>query len=136
MDKGIKGLSVNIFVPDSQTALRYYKKVFGAHIIKTYFNGKPGENGARFSIGEYLFAMADENKTFGSKSPNTLGGVSACIQLFVETIETIVDAAVKEGGTISAPCTNAQPIIETPEGMKFCNITDPFGHVWSISKKE
>ena len=136
MDKGIIGLSVNIFVPDSQIALKYYEKALGAKIIKTYFNGKTGENGARFSIGEYLFAMADENKTSGSKSPKTLGGVSACIQLFVENIEAVIDSAVEAGGIISAPCTKEKPIIETREEMKFCNITDPFGHVWSISKKE
>jgi uncharacterized glyoxalase superfamily protein PhnB len=134
MSKGITGLSVNIFVPDSRIALRYYEKVFEAKTIKTYFTGKLGENAARFLIGEYLFAMADENKELGSKSPKALGGVSACIQLFVEDIEAIVNIAVNEGAKISAPCTEEKAILETPEGVKFCNITDPFGHVWSISK--
>jgi PhnB protein len=135
MEINVTGLSVNIFVPESKAALEYYKKVFDAKEMETYFDGEPGENAARFSIGVYNFAMADENIKNGSKSPLTLGGVTACIQLYVDDIETIINKAVKEGGTIGAPCSKEAPIIEMPDGTRFCNMIDPFGHVWSISKK-
>jgi hypothetical protein len=58
--------------------------------METYFDGELGKNAANFSIGVYNFVMADENIKNGTKSPLTLGGVKACIQLYVDDIETII----------------------------------------------
>jgi uncharacterized glyoxalase superfamily protein PhnB len=132
----VTGLSVNLFVADSEAALRYYQNAFGAQCTEEHFSGRArGEKSAHFTIGAFHFAMADENPARGSKSPLALGGVSACIQLYVRDLDAAVNRALTAGGTVSAPCTVERPIMEIPDGTRFCNITDPFGHVWSLSAR-
>ncbi len=119
-----------MFVSNSEDALHLYEKIFNAKGLSVSFEGiKVGEKNARFSIGESLFALADENKELGSKSPLTLGGTSICIQLMVADVEKIIDRAVQEG------CVVEMPIITLPHGIKVGNIKDPFGYIWSISKE-
>ena len=134
MEHNITGLSVNMFVSNSEKALEYYTSVFGAKIITARLGGECGENNGLFTIGDYKFAVADENIQYGSKSPTTLGGVTVCIQLFVRDIKAVLSKALEKGGEIVAPSTKDTPIVEMDGGVQFCNIVDPFGHVWSITK--
>ena len=128
-------ISVNIFVSDSEKAMEFYAKAFGAKAEKTYFDRPIGEKGASFFINEARFAMVDENAKWGSKSPKTLGGAPLCIQLYVDKIEEVIECALNCGAVISAPGTAEKPIFTTPQGIVCCNITDPFGFIWSVSKK-
>lgn len=61
-------LSVNLFVPDSEEALAFYTKAFGAVAVKTWFGGAKGEKAAKFHINGACFAIADENPASGSNA--------------------------------------------------------------------
>lgn len=128
-------ISVNMFVADSKKALAYYEIAFGAISSKTAFDSAKGERTAKFYIGPDRFAIADENPAWGSKSPLTLGSAPLCIQLFVNDVEKAANQALTAGGTVAAPGTVEQPIFITPDGTHCCNIIDPFGFIWSISKE-
>jgi len=128
-------LSVNLFVPDCVTALAFYEVVFGATGFDAQLDKVKGERNVRFRIGDDLFALADENPAWGSKSPITLGGVAGCLQLFVPDVDAVMKLALENGGSLMAPSTQAAPIITTPTGVQFCNIQDPAGHVWTISSE-
>ena len=126
-------ISVNLFVPDSERALAFYERAFGATAEKTLFDVARGEKAARFYIGSDRFAIADENSMWGSKSPLTLGGAPLCIQLFVDDLQKTVDQAVATGTKVVSPGTEEQPIFLTPDGIQCCNLADPFGFIWSVS---
>ena len=111
-------ISVNLFVPDSAVAIKFYNKAFGAISYDENLQEVKGERHARFRIGQDIFALADENQDLGSKSPITLGGAPICIQLFVDDIEACIQTALQAGAKLIAPS----------------NVIDPFGFVWSISK--
>ena len=146
--------SVNIFVPDCETALEFYRVAFGANVVSKNFGVGLGAKSARFKIGECNFAMADENPDWGSKSPLSLGGVSMCLQVelddilewevtptnctpkLVSGIEKCMQKVLEMGGNVVAPSTPQKPIVGAQGGVEFCNIKDPFGFVWSICRKQ
>lgn len=134
MSKPQYSISVNMFVSDSEKALYFYEKVFGAICMEKNTDAPKGERSARYRIGSGLFAIADENSAWGSRSPLTLGGSPVCIQLFVDDVEQIMQGALKEGAVYMSPSTIETPVLTMPGGIRFGNILDPFGYVWSISK--
>jgi PhnB protein len=129
-------ISLNLFVPDSEKALRFYEKALGAVAAVRWFDRPIGERAAKFHIGKDRFAIADENSAWGSKSPLTLGGSPMCIQLFVDDVKSVANRSLAAGGKVAAPGTDAHQIFITPDGTECCNVADPFGFIWSISKEK
>ncbi len=129
----ITGLSVNLFVSDSEKAFAFYRKVYDARLIDDYFNLPLGEKNCRLKIGEFQFALADENIAWGSQSPLSRGGVSICIQLFLENLDEVLEKAIAAGAKFTAPSSTAQPKFLHPDGFIFANVEDPFGHIWSLT---
>ena len=113
-------ICVNLFVSDYDAAIQFYIKAFGAVLYEEGLCVAKGEGCARFRIGQALFAVVDENLASGSKSPSSLGGVPMCIQLFVSDVEACVKSVLEAGAKSISPST----------------VVDPFGFVWSISKRE
>ncbi|OJG66631.1 hypothetical protein RV09_GL000778 [Enterococcus moraviensis] len=103
-----------------------YEKIFDAKTIE--LNKNDEVKSARFSIGESLFALADEQPENGAKSALTLQGAPLCIQLICNNVEELVEK------TLLAGCTLEMPITVVPTKFKVANIKDPFGFVWSISE--
>ncbi|MBO0475051.1 hypothetical protein IGL98_000872 [Enterococcus sp. DIV0840] len=122
----IEKASLNLFVPDTEKAMTLYEKIFDAKKIEltTTDTMKSG----RFSIGESLFALADEQPENGGKSPLTLKDTPVCIQLICNNVEELVEK------TLAAGCILEMPITVVPNKFKVANIKDPFGFVWSISE--
>lgn len=124
----ISKASINMFVPNTITALELYEKIFEAKIIDVFSDELSGQkNGARFTIGESLFALADESPE-GGKSPFTLGGTPICIQLITDDVEYVLQKSLDAG------CKLQMPITVVPGRFKVANITDPFGYIWSLSQ--
>ncbi|MCL2557977.1 MAG: hypothetical protein FWE09_05810, partial [Treponema sp.] len=115
--------------------LDFYARAFGAVTVRARIEGAKGERSARFLIGEDRFAMADENPIYGAKSPLTLGGAPLCIQLFVDNVGEASRRALAAGGKVMAPGTADNPIFTTEDGTECCNVGDPFGFVWSVSRE-
>jgi len=122
-----------MFVPDSKEAMDFYARAFCAVSELTVFDKEKGQNSAKFSIGTDLFAIADENWDWGSKSPLTLGGVPFCIQLFVNDVRKASARAINSGAKVVAPGTDEQAIF-TVHNTECCNVIDPFGFIWSLSE--
>lgn len=146
--------SVNMFVPDCESALEFYRVVFGATVISRDFAMPQGRKNARFKIGDADFAMADENFEYGSKSPLSLGGVPICIQVelddilewdvtptsctpkLVSGVEKCVQKVLEMGGDIVAPSSPSKILVTAADGVQFCNVRDPFGYIWSLCRKQ
>lgn len=122
----IEKVSINLFVSDMEKAMTLYEEIFDAKKIEltTTDTMKSG----RLSIGESLFALADEQPKNGGKSPLTLKGTPLCIQLICNNVEELVEK------TLAAGCILEMPITVVPNKFKVANIKDPFGFIWSISE--
>ena len=136
MAKKHTSISLNMIVSDSEEALGFYRRVFGAKSSRDelFFDTVRGGKSALFSIGDSLFAISDEKVEIGARSPITFGGTPVVIQIFVENVAEVINRALDEGAELSLPSTDEVPIVVMHGNVQFGNVTDPFCYVWSITK--
>ena len=107
-------------------ALEFYKKAFGATELMRLL-GPDGQVGhAELQIGNSRIMMADEFPQAECKSPQTLGGTSMGLLLYVEDVDAFVARALAAGATAT------YPIEDKFYGDRMGGLSDPFGHKWHI----
>ena len=124
---GYHTLTTYLTVRNGVKAIEYYKKVFGAIEECRMAMPNGGLAHAELKIGDSHIMLADENLEWGNKGPETLGGSPVGLALYVPDCDAVFAQAVAAGGTVTKPLENQF------YGDRSGTITDPFGHVWTIS---
>jgi uncharacterized glyoxalase superfamily protein PhnB len=108
-------------------AIDFYKKAFSAEELMRL----PGQNGklmhGAIRIGDSVIMLADEYPEWGSVGPNTRGGTSVTIHLYVQ------DADKQFNQAVAAGCKPVMPMADMFWGDRYGIVQDPFGHMWSIA---
>jgi PhnB protein len=116
-----------LIVKGAAKALEFYKKAFGARETMR-FDAPGGLVGhAEFRIGNSMFMIADEYPDMGYRGPLSYGGSAVSILLYVEDVDRWFDRAIAAGAKAT------RPVADQFYGDRSGTLTDPFGHVWSIS---
>lgn len=121
----------HLAVSDGEAAIAFYEKAFGATL-----EGKhPAEDGKRLMHAHLKFGagtvfLHDEFPEFadhgGAKAPTRLGGASCTIHLDVPDADAAWERAIEAGATAVMALDNQF------WGMRYGQIKDPFGHIWSV----
>jgi uncharacterized glyoxalase superfamily protein PhnB len=118
-----------LMVSDARAALEFYQKAFGAQVL--YQAPMPGMPGifAQFKIGESYLQLTDlpGREPKGPRSPESLGGTSVVLEMYVEDVDKSFARAVEHGGTSLLPPTDMF------FGDRYCWVGDPWGHVWALA---
>jgi PhnB protein len=89
-------------------------------------DGKIGH--AEIKIGDSIIFITDEMQFPGCpRSPQTLGGVTGTLYLYVNDVDAAFQRAVAAGGKETSPVTDMF------WGDRHGSFVDPFGHTWSLS---
>jgi PhnB protein len=109
------------------SAIDYYKKAFQAQEVMRMEapNGKVGH--AEIKIGDSVIMLSDEMPGGANRSPQSLGGTTAGIFMYVTDVDASFKQAVEAGGK-----SVMQPT-DMFWGDRFGTLTDPFGHTWSMA---
>jgi PhnB protein len=112
---------------DAARALDFYKRAFGAKEVMRMDgpNGKIGH--AEIKIGDSKIMLADEMPGGECRSPQSLGGTTGGIFLYVDDVDAVFNQAVSAG---------ARPEAEPADmfwGDRYGRLKDPFGHSWSVA---
>jgi PhnB protein len=125
--EGFHSVTPYLFVRSAASAIDFYKNIFGA----TEIMRMPGANGkimhAELRIGDSIVMLADENPQTGVMSPQTIGGFSVGMHLYVENVDQVIQKAVESGAKLLRPIKNQF------YGDRSGSILDPFGHMWSVA---
>lgn len=125
--EGYRSITPYLIVKGGVEAMAFYSKSFGA-TEALVLHGPDGKIGhAELIIGDSKIMLADENEAAGAKSPQTVGGASISIHLYVEDVDSVVTQAIAAGGTLMHPVTNQF------YGDRSGSLIDPFGHHWHIA---
>jgi PhnB protein len=118
-----------ISVKGASDAIAFYKKAFGAQELMRMPMPDGTIGHAELKIGDSVVMLADEmnHPDAITKSPRTLGGITAGLCLYVEDSDKLFNQAVAAGGKVRRPLTNQF------YGDRTGTIEDPFGQVWTIS---
>jgi PhnB protein len=125
--QGYRTVTPYLTVNDAARAIDFYKRAFNAQEVMRMGtpNGKIAH--AEIKIGDSLIMLGDEMPQGTVKAPQSVGGTTAGIFLYVENVDESFNQAVSAG---------AQPEAKPSDmfwGDRFGTVRDPFGHHWSMA---
>jgi PhnB protein len=71
--------------------------------------------------------LGDEMSGSGTRSPQSLGGTTVGIMLYVENADAVFNQAVAAGAQVEAQ------LADMFWGDRYGKLKDPFGHSWSVA---
>jgi len=125
--QGVHTLTTHLVVRGAAKAIDFYKRAFGAEEIMR-MEGPGGRIGhAELRIGDSVIFLADEFPQSPSKAPQTLGGTTCTLNLYVEDVDASFEKAVKAGAKTT------MPVADMFWGDRYGTLSDPFGHCWGVA---
>ncbi|HEY6395165.1 MAG TPA: VOC family protein, partial [Candidatus Binataceae bacterium] len=115
-----------LVVRDAVRAIEFYKNAFGATELSRHADPDGHILHAEIMIGDTRIALADEDPV-SNRSPQSLGGSSAIVQLYVDDVDAFANRAIASGAKA------VSPIADWFYGDRGGRLADPFGHLWSVS---
>jgi PhnB protein len=109
--------------------MAFYADAFGAVELRRFSNDDGSVHVAEMEIGEALFHLHEEVPRTGELSPQTLGGTSCVIGLFVRDPDALLRQAIAAGGR------EIRPVQDYDYGYRQGTVADPFGHLWLIQRR-
>jgi PhnB protein len=117
-----------LIVSDATKAAEFYQRAFGAQElmppIKDPTSNKVVHQEIR--IGNSPVMLTDEIPDYGLRGPNSLGGTTVQLHVYVEDADAIFKQAVGAGAK------SVIPVTDTFYGTRSGRVQDPYGHLWSI----
>ena len=122
--------SPHLLVRDVDAAVEFCQRAFGATLL--YRAGLPdgGAWHAQLRLGESTLLITREDPSSADvplRSPETLGGSSAIVELYVDDVDAVVQRAEAAGARVS------MPLSETFYGDRRAHLADPSGHIWAVA---
>ncbi len=129
--KEYHSLTPSIVVKNCAEALEFYKKAFGAKERGRHYlpDGKTVMH-AELKIGDSVLMLSDEMPQMQCLSPQTVGGASSSLYVYVSNVDRVFDQALKAGATPT------MPVMDAFWGDRMGALTDPYGHMWSFATRK
>lgn len=128
--KGYRTITPSLIVRGADDALNFYADVFGAEVLsRMYADDGLTVLNAEIKIGNSLVVLSDELPVFGLYSPLAYGGAGVAQHIYSADVDDIWQRATDAG------CAIIVALADTPYGERYGKLIDPFGHVWSMSKR-
>src|SRR5215467_12157068 len=116
-----------LMIRDASRAIDFYKRAFGATELSRMADPSGLIAHAEIKIGDAPIMIAEEEPRHFNLSPESLGGSSAFVHLYVEDIDAFAQRAERGGARVlEAPQ-------DYPYGDRRGKFVDPFGHVWMVA---
>ena len=125
--EGFHTVTPYLVVDDGARAIEFYEQAFGAKGVMRM----PGPDGkvshAEVKIGDSIIMLGPSQASTGVRSPESLGGSTVSIFLYLEDVDSTFKKA------LSAGAKEAQPLADQLWGDRYGRLTDLFGHSWSLA---
>lgn len=124
---GYHSVTPYLSIQGAAEAIAFYKRAFGAtELFRLVAPG--GEIGhAEITIGGSPIMLADPCAAGAFRSPQSLGGSSVGIHVYVEDVDALFAQAVNAGAK------TVKPVQDQFYGDRTGTLQDPFGHVWFLA---
>src|SRR4051812_35500321 len=102
--KGFHTVTPALVVRNAAEAIEFYKKALGAEELSRMPSPDGKISHAELRIGDSIIFISDEFPNMGvSKAPQTLGGCTSTLHLYVEDVDSSFNRAIDAGGKVSMP---------------------------------
>ena len=125
--KGYHDVTPYLSIRGAADAIEFYKKALGAAEVMR-MPGPEGKLGhAEIRIGGSRVMLSDEYPEMDFLGPQTRGGTSVHLHVYVKDVDAVIERAVAAGAKLLRPVANQF------YGDRTGSVQDPFGHVWHIA---
>ena len=126
--EGHHAVTPYMIIKDAANAIMFYKKAFGATELMRVTDDSGKVRHAEIKIEDSPIMIVDEFPEYSvMKSPESLGGTTMHIFLYVEDVDALFAQAIDAGAK------ELMPVEDHSEGDRRGGVTDPFGHIWWIA---
>lgn len=114
-------------ISGAKDAIEFYKLAFGATEVFRLNNPTGDIAHAEIKIGDSLIMLSEPSEDSPMPSPDTLGGSTVAIHLYVEDVDAMFEQAIDAGAL------DIKSVEDQFYGDRMGTLKDPFGHIWFIS---
>lgn len=126
--EGHHAVTPYMIIKGAADAIAFYKKAFGATELMCLTDDSGKVRHAEIKIGDSPLMIADEFPEYSfMRSPQSLGGTTMHIFLYVEDVDALFAQAIDAGAK------ELMPVEDHSDGDRRGGVTDPFGHIWWIA---
>jgi PhnB protein len=119
-----------LIVKGATDAIAFYKKAFGATEVVRLADSTGKVMHAELLINDSHIMLADEFPDMGYCSPQSYGGSSVSLLLYV------ADVDAQFARMISAGAKETMAVADQFDGDRRGTVTDPFGHIWLLASRK
>jgi len=125
---GYRTVTPYLTVRNAADAIEFYTRAFGAQEVER-MSGPDNKSimHAELKIGDSIVMLSDEFPQGGTRAPQSLGGSTGSLFLYVPDVDAAFKRALDAGATV------AMPLADMFWGDRFGKVSDPFGHVWGLA---
>jgi PhnB protein len=127
--EGYHSVTPYLIIRGASDAIEYYTKAFGATELFRFPTPSGQIGHAEIKIGDSVIMLADEypDMGYGYTSPQTVGGSSVSLMIYVDDVDTTFKQAVAAGGK------EQRAVKDQFYGDRSGTLEDPFGHIWHVA---
>lgn len=124
---GYHSITPYLMIKGASEAIEFYKRAFGATEIfrLSHPNGQIGH--AEIKIGDSSVMLADPCEQGTFRTPQSLGGSSVALHVYVQDVDAQFAQAVSAGAKA------VKPVFDQFYGDRTGTLQDPFGHIWFLA---
>ena len=127
--KGFHTVTPYLMVNNGSEAIEFYKRAFGAKEILRHSTPDGKILNAQLRIGDSIVMLSDEFPGSDVRSPASLGTSTVTLHVYTGEVNKLWDQAMSAGAKIVMPLNNQF------WGERYGQLSDPFGHRWSLSQQ-
>jgi len=117
-----------MIIKNATDPIKFYKKAYNAKEVLCMTDKNECIQHAEISIGNSTVMIVDEFPEYRiMHGPQTLGGATMHIFLYVSDVDTLFAQAIDAGAK------ELEPVKDHPEADRRGGVIDPFGHIWWIA---
>ncbi len=128
--EGFHTVTPGLIVKNAAEAINFYKRALGAEELMRM----PGPDGkgimhAEIKIGDSIIFVSDESPHSNVKSPQSIGGSTVALNVYVPDVDAAFQKAIDAGGK------ETMPVADQFWGDRYGTFVDPFGYTQEMSER-
>ena len=124
---GYSDVTPYLSIRGAAVAIEFYKKAFGAKELMRMPGPERKLGHAEIRIGGSRIMLADEYAAMDFLGPQSRGGTTVHLHVYVKDVDGVVQRAEAAGAKI------VRPVQDQFYGDRTGTVQDPFGHVWHFA---
>lgn len=125
--EGYHSVTPYLVVDGASDAIEFYNEAFGATEVMRMPMGENRLAHAEIKIGDSHVMLSDEWPDMNLLGPNSRGGATASLMIYLPDVDTAFARALKAGATQERPVENQF------WGDRMGTVIDPYGHRWTLA---